>query len=88
MMIVIINQIGMLTKIPNKIPLMAVKPSFSTLDFGMSVFGVISFIFYTLIGVKAKVFSKTFLGFQRCVLSLAPVSTVPLVDFFQKAEVG
>ncbi len=88
MMIMIINQIGMLTKNPNKIPLPSIKSSFSMLDFWTYVFGAISFIFYTFIRVKAKVFSKTFLEFQRRVLSLASVLSVPSADFLQKVEVG
>jgi hypothetical protein len=53
-MIMIIIQIGMLTKSPNKIPFPSIKSSFSMLDFWTYVFGAISFIFYTLIRVKAK----------------------------------
>jgi len=53
-MIMIINQIGKLTKNPNTIPLPSIKLSFSMLDFWMYIFGAISFIFYTLIRVKAK----------------------------------
>jgi hypothetical protein len=88
MMIMIINQIGMLTKNPNTIPLPPIKSSFSTLDFWMAFSDAIFCIIYTLIRVKDKVFSKTFLEFQRRVLSLTPVSTVPPADFLQKAEVG
>ena len=45
---------AMLTKSPNKLSFPSIKLSFSMLDFWTYVFGAISFIFYTLIRVKAK----------------------------------
>ena len=87
MMIMNINQRGVLNKSPNKIPFMMAKPSLALLNLWSYACGRISFIFCTLVKVNAKYLSEPFVEFQRRVLSLAPVSTVSPADFFQKAEV-